>query len=32
MKIATAKTEVLAKYNEKMRKKGMNLLGGIEIQ
>lgn len=32
MKIATAKTEVLAKYNQKMRKSGKNLLGGLTIK
>lgn len=32
MKIATAKTEVLTKYNQKMRQNGINLLGGIEIK
>ena len=32
MKIATAKTEVLTKYNQKMRKNGINLLAGLEIK
>lgn len=32
MKIATAKTEVLTKYNQKMRKSGINLLGGLLIK
>ena len=32
MKIATAKTEVLTKYNQKMRQNGINLLGGLLIK
>ena len=32
MKMATAKTEVLVKYNKKMRKTGINLLGGLIIK
>ena len=32
MKIATSKTDVLIKYNKKMRKQGMNLLGGLIIK
>ncbi len=32
IKIATDKTEKLVKYNQKMRKKGMNLLGGLIIK
>lgn len=32
MKIATSKTDVLIKYNKKMRKQGMNLLGGLVIK
>ena len=32
MKIATSKAEVLAEYNQKMRKNGINLLGGLLIK
>ena len=32
MKMATAKTEVLVKYNQKMRQSGINLLGGLIIK
>ena len=32
MKIATSKTDVLVKYNQKMRESGINLLGGLIIK
>lgn len=32
MKIATAKTEVLTRYNQKMRQNGIQLLGGLLIK